>query len=325
MLKKQRENLRKKNESTEGVQYRRNCGKEMGEYGENIPHQLPAAVDIEILNLSSLSEDCQLVFFDLETSGLKKTADILQIAAKCGDRSFTVYINPTQSIDESASEVTGLKNIAGTLFHNGNMVESIPLHHALLAFLEFINITLNPTVLVAHNASFDVPRLFQAITNCSMIENFSCTAGYTDTLPILRKSIPTRKGERMFKLSTLANDLLNITSSGGFHEALYDVKILEQVLETLNIGKKAVLANAKCFFESLIHPTLVPLIGATSKAMIKKISNASITYGMIEKEYSRKGDNGIIQLLSQGILGDKKPRVTKDRKTLNKIIAVFQK
>lgn len=101
-------------------------------------------------------------------------------------------------IDELASMVTGLKNIGGKLFFNGNFVNSVPLHHALLAFPEFMNNTPNPTVLVAHNASFDTPRLFRAISK----------------------------------------DLLDTTSHGDFHEALYDVQILEQIITSLEIKKK---------------------------------------------------------------------------------------
>lgn len=61
-----------------------------------------------------------LVFFDLETTGLgidayaflniqTRTSHILQVAAVCGDGTFSTYVMPKEQITPSASEVTGLK------------------------------------------------------------------------------------------------------------------------------------------------------------------------------------------------------------------------
>ena len=57
--------------------------------------------------------------------------------------------------------------------------------------------------------------------------------------------------------------------------------------------------------------------------MIKRIPKEGITYGMMKKEYVKKGKDGIVKLLTQDI-GEKKPKVTKNKKIINKIIEVIQ-
>lgn len=75
--------------------------------------------DFSELNVSVPSEACQIVDFNLETSGFGKSAEILQIAARCENCSISIYINLTEAIDQKASKVTGLENIKGVLyFHN---------------------------------------------------------------------------------------------------------------------------------------------------------------------------------------------------------------
>ena len=83
------------------------------------------------------------------------------------------------------------------------------------------------------------------------------------------------------------------------------------------------LTNVHCFFEPLIFPTLAPLKVAASKIMIKRIPKEGITYGMMKKEYVKKGKDGIVKLLTEDI-GEKKPKVTKNKKIINKIIEVIQ-
>ena len=75
-----------------------------------------------------------IVYFDLETSGFGMNADILQVAAKSGSSSFSVYINPTKKIDQKASEANGLTNVDGNLLLNNVRVDSKP---SLVAFHDF--------------------------------------------------------------------------------------------------------------------------------------------------------------------------------------------
>lgn len=66
-----------------------------------------------------------------------------------------------------------------------------------------------------------------------MIVAFKKIAGFSDSLSLLRKVLTTRKGKDQFKLGILAKDILKIESTDKFHEALYDVQILKQLVLSL--------------------------------------------------------------------------------------------
>ena len=159
VLKRSRENLRKNTEQSEGVQYQPNCGIDMELERSDEPN-----VNNHIEKEIAITPDsCKIVYFDLESSGFGKCADILQIAAKSDGWTFSVYINPSKSVAPSASLVTGLENRKGELFFHGTRVPSIPLKDALQKFLEFLIFSSKPSMLVAHNARFDTMLLLQGI------------------------------------------------------------------------------------------------------------------------------------------------------------------
>ena len=55
-------------------------------------------------------------------------------------------------------------------------------------------------LLVAHNASFDTPRLLRLISKHGMINEFRVIVGFADTLVIFKKVLSDRKGPGKFKL-----------------------------------------------------------------------------------------------------------------------------
>ncbi|KAF7991037.1 hypothetical protein HCN44_000842 [Aphidius gifuensis] len=61
----------------------------------------------------------KIVHFDLETTGFANTASIIHIAAKSENRSFSVYVKPSQAIGPDAARVTGLQYRSGDLFSMG--------------------------------------------------------------------------------------------------------------------------------------------------------------------------------------------------------------
>jgi len=299
LLVRERENLRKKNESSEGVQYQSNCGFTENNEDLNIFHETQFA-DLPTILLSA--DTCTIVYFDLETSGFHKYDEILQIAAKC-DRTFCVYVNPTKDINAHAFRHTGLQNIAGELFLHGKKVLSVPLKNALDAFQQFLNLFSKPCLLVAHNAGFDTTHLLRAILKHSMIADFKIIAGFSDTLELFKKHFPKRKGEGKFKLCELAKDYLNINSNESFHEALYDVEILEKL--SAFIDKKDLYTNCKSYMESIIHvknlqktattlSLLKPLKGIISNGMLRKIASQRITFEVLKEEYDKKGKDGLV-------------------------------
>lgn len=187
----------------------------------------------EVVDRGLREEDCVIIAFDLETSGLKPSADILQIAATDGGSSFSVYLRPTQPIDRRASEVNGLQNINGELFKNSEKLIAVPVLQGLHEFLTFLRNFEKKCLLIAHNASFDVHFLIRDCMKYSLIDDFSRVIyGFSDSLKLFRQIFPERKGKGIHTLPKLAEDLLEIRASNeNFHDAKYDVIVLMQLVD----------------------------------------------------------------------------------------------
>ncbi|XP_046492460.1 uncharacterized protein [Neodiprion pinetum] len=254
------------------------------------------------------------------------STDILQIAAKSQSFRFCSYVNPTQVVDARASAITGLNNVAGELHLHGQRVDSIPIKDALVAFYEFLKLFKKPFLLVAHNATFYATRLVLAANGHSMTEDFQLVVvGFSDTLPLLKKIYLERKGPGMFKLEKLAEDILNLKTNTRFHDALYDVEILEQ-LSVVAIDIASFFTTCERFIERLnncIHnirvamalPYLEPLKNVISAGMLKKMASAGITYDRLKEVQKTSGKNEVVNSLSERII-NKKPLVTDSKRIL---------
>ena len=189
------------------------------------------------------------------------------------------YIHPSKSVAPSASLFTGLENRNGELFSHSTRVPSLPLKDALQKFLEFLIFSSKPSLLVAHNARFDTMLLLQGIKRMSMIADFR-PSGLSDSLFLLKKQIPNRKGKGQFQLLTLAMDLLNKNSDEQLHEASYDVKVLEELVcnfisptELCQYSKsytKALNEDRETQNTTTMAVTLEPLNGTISDGMMKE-------------------------------------------------------
>lgn len=82
-LKQKREMLRIRAERVEGTTYQSNCG--INEFLHN-------SKDSNNNNYKPTEQNINIVYFDIETTGLAADAHILQIAAVSNDRTFSVYI-----------------------------------------------------------------------------------------------------------------------------------------------------------------------------------------------------------------------------------------
>ncbi|XP_011876984.1 PREDICTED: uncharacterized protein LOC105567056, partial [Vollenhovia emeryi] len=80
----------------------------------------------------------QIIYFDLETSGFASTCDILQIAMKCNEATFNMYITPTKWIPAKVSAIHGLTNEQGELYKDGVKVKSFPLRIVVDQLLQYL-------------------------------------------------------------------------------------------------------------------------------------------------------------------------------------------
>ncbi len=162
--------------------------------------------------------DAEITVFDFETTGVAAENDrIIEIGAvKCKngkiiDR-FSKFVNPERSIP---GKITQLTNITQ------DMVENEPTEREIIPeFLDFIG----DSILVAHNASFDVGFLNMACKRLGL----EMKNPYLDTLDFSRRIFTDFKNH---KLGTIAKEL-NISLEGA-HRAVNDTECLFGIFNVL--------------------------------------------------------------------------------------------
>ncbi len=134
------------------------------------------------------------VALDFETTGFSKISDrIIEIGAvriENGVRTdeFSTYVNPDKDLPYEITKLTGI---------TPEMLEGAPsIEEILPKFLEFVG----HSMLVAHNAGFDVGFLEQACR----YQGINRTFDYLDTVDLARFMLPELKG---FRLNQVAKEL----------------------------------------------------------------------------------------------------------------------
>uniref|UniRef100_A0ABD2XAY9 Exonuclease domain-containing protein n=1 Tax=Trichogramma kaykai TaxID=54128 RepID=A0ABD2XAY9_9HYME len=329
-LTQNRENLRKLQEKSERITYASNCAMDMPQ-----PFQEPQESTPSCNPKNIIESDFVVVYFDIETTSLALTAGILQIAAKSHDLEFSVYLNPTQAISPDASKITGLTIIGDDLYlHNTRLDNTLDLYDAFIALAEFLHKMEKPVLLVAHNATFDTQRILRAIIENNLSSYFDMIIGFVDTIPILKKSFPERKGPKAFKLASLANDLLGTNKEDGFHEALFEVVILEKLV--LHINKQDELIKYlkpynKCYQKQSEYDFiqnnmkyLESLRQVVSRELQVRMVRAGFSRSFLLKKLKEEGEKYVLDLLSEK-MADGKPKITKNNMALTKIMNDLKK
>ena len=313
-LKQQKADLRNKKELSEGTTYEPNIG-----FLTNLHEQ------IEMSNIDENSEPI-ILFFDLETGSFSASADILQIAAKCDEREFSVYIKPTQKIDERASQVNGLQFIDGNLQLHGKIVSSSTLSEAMLLFYQYLQTFGKKCILTAHNCNFDYPRLMASIKKVFMDKYFkSIIHGFADSLPIIKETTG-KKGKGQNTLGTIAK-FLNIEMSEA-HNAICDVDVLEKILKKLEISDEKLIQSAvswdeaekKLFFYQTLKNKMITFDAikeGASTEMRKRMIAAHMTIDMLYDTCKKHGLDGLKKMLTKKIQG--KAVITKCEKVIQKL------
>lgn len=83
-------------ERKEGITYSSGCNF----YSSNIDKSI-------VQKVWHVPEKMSIVYFDLETTGLSKTSEIVQISAKCETMEFNEYIVPSTKIPKVVTTLTG--------------------------------------------------------------------------------------------------------------------------------------------------------------------------------------------------------------------------
>ncbi len=189
------------------------------------------------------------VVFDFETTGLSARYDkIIEFGAvkiehgSISDR-IDLFVNPERPIPQKIKEITKITD---------DMVKDAPvIKDALPKILEFVG----DSILVTHNASFDIAFLNQALIDLGQepVKN-----GVVDTLPLSRYAFPE---SRSHTLGALCRRLDVVYDEDKAHRAHEDAFFLSEVWQALLVQltkdnihmKHSELANLELKKESIIH------------------------------------------------------------------------
>ena len=168
-----------------------------------------------VLNTKEENIDCEYVVFDIETTGFSPKKDnITEIGAvkirnnEIIDR-YSQLINPETSIPQKVVELTGITD---------EMVKDMPtIENVLPSFLEFIK----DSVLVAHNASFDMGFISEKFSHMGIkLKN-----PVLDTLQLSREMFTELKSHKLNKVAKHLNISLD-----NHHRAVDDSEATAHIL-----------------------------------------------------------------------------------------------
>ncbi|XP_071578903.1 uncharacterized protein [Temnothorax nylanderi] len=289
---------------------------------ERITYQSGMGLDLPIETTCKidepLREDSPQVIVDIETTGLASTADIVQIAAKCGDQEFARYMLPSQSINCHAAEKTGLSVVGGELHHYSKVVTTIPPREVGEEFIRFLGECGPQALLLGHNiVRFDAPRIMRWLQGLGLLESFvKGVYGVCDTIPLIGQG-KVKKQEELAKLYLKGEEWERIIA--GSHNALTDCQILYGLLAHFKVSDTAITAGALRLQTLLQRPaiakkkaqfleTLQCLRDHISKNMMSKIAAAGINMNSLRDAFNGSGADGVKLCLAVSVNG--KPRVT---------------
>ena len=274
-------------------------------------------------NYLPVTGDITYVTFDLETGGLSRTSDVIQISAIQGNLEFNKYITPTKPISKEASEVTKLTVKNGELHYDGIAVETLNCEEALGQFITFLQ-NIDKPVLVGHNIrTFDLLLLHHHMMKFSLWDQFlDKVCGFVDTLNVFKKEYPKRSSCNQ---SSLITDFMNETYAA--HNALEDVKALQRLSQIViskfpvyTFGADAILRSVNT---SAYKLTLQPLVTGDfiTNTMANKIAKSGLNYTHLRMAFDRNGYDGLLSVLGEKVNGV--VRVTKQGRIIQKIFEHF--
>jgi len=184
-----------------------------------------------------------LIFFDLETTGLGKNVDIIQIGAvRENGSTFSRTIFPPGEIQRGASEINGFTKSRGILYQNGREVENVVTpREGLIDFFNWVHDPRKNVILIAHNCfRFDAPNLINNARRhrvqdldglCQIISEFG------DSLTSFRDRYPR---DRSHSMQTLMDKFqMGEQSHDGLQDAQDLFELVKLAEDQLGIPRKS--------------------------------------------------------------------------------------
>jgi DNA polymerase III alpha subunit (gram-positive type) len=172
------------------------------------------------------------IFFDVETTGLGKHSDIIQIGAvHHNGRTYKKFIIPSCEIEEGATRVNGFTKRHGRLYrHDIEIRDAVSPHQGLNDFLDWVwNNSRGRVVLIAHNGfRFDAPVLINNILSHNvedLVGICRVISGFGDTLESFRERYPNERSHSQASL------MRRFEMRDQSHDALDDAKDLMHLVQ----------------------------------------------------------------------------------------------
>ena len=288
---------------------------------ESIP---PFTAEPQLESVQLSTSPPLLVIFDVETTSLSRESELTQLAAVNTETgtSFNEFVLPAGPITPGASSVTGLttkgRGNGRQLCKHGKPISAVDSATALRKFLDWLLSFKTAVILVAHNChQFDLSVFLNAVLVANLEESFDkVVAGFTDTLPLLRKALP---GKASYALPALFADVVGGQFSA--HDAAADTEALMKVSKaakldlldpdgtaTLSSGLERTRHKAE---KSPRRKTLQKLVDdkVITVGMADKIAASGLAYCHLQLAHRRNSENGLRLLLAEKC-PDGKARVT---------------
>lgn len=214
---------------------------------------------------------------------------------------------------------TGLTYIGGVLKHKGKAVESLPASDGLQRFLQFLS-QFPDSILLGHNIqNFDLPVLIHQLSKYKLLKAFeTAVTGYLDTLKLSRKAFP-KADVGNYKQQNLVQKLIGETYEA--HNAIADVSSLQNLF---NLKLKSHCVSDDIFHLSYYSckESLDPLVKGKviSSVTLKKLVSLSLTMAKLQVIHQRDPQNGIHNVFCENIPNSKKPRVSKSKAVISKVV-----
>ena len=228
-------------------------------------------------------EDAVYTVFDIETTGFSPFNDkIIEIGAvKMKGKeiidTFSTFVNPEIPIPENIVELTSITDF---MVQDSETIEKV-----LPEFLEFCK----DTVLVAHNAKFDIGFITQKAKELSL----EFQPGSIDTLPLAKILIPDLKGFGLAKIVMHYDIKLD-----NHHRAVDDAQATAEILQK--------------FINQILSKGIYTL-KEINEQLQPNIQNAE-TKNVIILVKNQKGLKALYELVSRShveFFGKKRPRIPK--------------
>lgn len=299
----------------------------------------------------SHTEQVKYIMFDVETTGLDRESEIIQLCTTVEDKPFQQYLLPERrSISESATKVHGLtisyKNGKKALVKEGAVLPATSQAQGLADFVEYVREqNAESIVLVAHNGNrFDFPLLFNSLRRYNLLELFlTCNITLVDSLQVLCQEMKCKDSPLNSCTSKTLSGLYEFLFNEQFkaHDAQEDVSALSRILfkSVLNLSTDTLLSSSVSG-EMFVHQMKSNL---TAKARKSTLQNLPVSDGMKEKlgragldmkklkeKFTVGGTKALLTVLALPASFDEiankgsKPRVTKDIRILTSIVSFLQ-